>query len=207
MSELQEKGMLGIKGIKPFPITSFDSINGLPVYGTGIDWKGARGLKYTNTGESEAQYADDALWVLLEGAQGAEGEITMFTLPKLIKTSLMGYEEDENKVLAKTKQSTPFGFIYETTKVLEDGSEDKVLNVIYNATLGAPEEEETTKENTPSLKEYVVPYTAGAITNSAGKTFAKAELQLSVVGEEFYNYAKNNIVIFGEATDVGSEED
>lgn len=191
------KGQYGIKGIRAFPIISRDE-NDVPTYGEAIRWAGARALTLNPTAEATSAYADDMLWITLAGTQGSEGEITCYTFPADIKTGVMGYEADVNKFLAKTGQSKPSALMYETTEILSDGTESPVLNVLYNVTLGDISESEATKEASVELKEFVVPYTAGTVSNPDGKTFSKVEIQKSVVGEEIYNKAKEKPILFGE---------
>lgn len=186
----------GCKGIQAFPITGFDE-NGLPIYDTKpTPWPGARGVTMTPSGDNQGVYADDKLWMTLAGAEGSTGNITAYTLPRDVKINLLGYVEDKNKALVVGNKGKSFGFCYEVTKSYDDGTTDQELHIIYNATVGTPEEEDVTKEDTITPKEYSVPYTAGAINvDGFEQAFSKVIIDKSVVGDEVYNKAKESMYI------------
>ncbi len=98
-------------------------------YGTPKKLSGSVELTLEPQGSSETFYADNIAYYSIDNNLGYEGTLTLASITDEFKKEVMGYVEDENKVLFETKDAIleAFALLFEFM-----GDAKKTRHVLYN---------------------------------------------------------------------------
>lgn len=117
--------------------------NGSVTYSNPLHLPGAVSIDMEPQSEQNVFYADNIKYWTGDSMQGYEADLEVAMITDAVKTLYLGYAEAQNGNLVQTNaQGKSFGLVYQ----FETDTEARRC-VMYNCTMGRPNEEHNTKED------------------------------------------------------------
>lgn len=158
MAGTKNKITYGLKNVHVWPITA-TSDEGVPTYGTIINWPGATEMSMDAEGSSDPFYADDSVYYQGVANSGYSGSLTSADVPDDFLTQVMGEIVDANGAVFESADAVPkeFAIAFEF-----NGDAKKRRHVFYRCTAERPSVGSSTKEdsvapNTPEVNITALP--------------------------------------------------
>lgn len=154
----KNKVTYGLKNVHIWPITA-TSDEGVPTYGTVINWPGATEIKMDPEGSNDPFYADDSVYYNGVSNTGYSGSLTSADAPEDFLTSIMGYVKDTNGAIIENAEAIPkeFALAFEFK-----GDAKKRRHLFYRCTaerplVGSSTKEDKVEPNKPEIKITALP--------------------------------------------------
>lgn len=141
-------------GVSEVAYSVYDDTTG--EYGTWVDLPGCTQLTMSPEGSTDSTYADNIVFYTSVKNSGYTGTLTLLSIPDSLRTDVFG-EVDKS------------GLVYETTTAIPktvalrfrvDGNVRNERTVLYNVTLARPSGDNSTNEDSLSIKNYSMDFTA-----------------------------------------------
>lgn len=147
---------------------------GVVTLATPVALPGARSLSLDPQGELVKWYADNVTYWSGEAKNGYSGSLELAILPDSFKKDILGFAEDENKVLYEDENAagSPFALLFQF-----EGDQKGIRHIIYNCFATRPGMAGNTKEESIEPETDTIDIESGSIPVMIGgvqKMIAKA---------------------------------
>ena len=151
----------GIKNVTFFPATI--AADGSATYGEAIPVPGAVSLSLDQQGETTPFYADNIVYYTSVANNGYQGDLEVAKFSDAVLTGILGYIEDQNKVLVEDAGAAVVHF---AMAFQFEGDVHAKRHILYNCTMNRPSVAGTTKEESIEPQTESVQITATTIYNA-----------------------------------------